>query len=72
MARKRIPRGPHRVGDSGWRHEHRHIRQQYQIGDDITIVVSREAGRQVVVIKAPPTMKIQRVDETDLQNAVSS
>lgn len=69
MARKQSGKPPHRIGDSGWRHEHRKATQKYRIGPDITVVVSREAGRQVVVIKAPPDVKIERVDEIDLQIA---
>lgn len=72
MANRRSGKPPHKVGERGWRHEHRKISQKYQIGPDITLVVSREAGRQVVVIKAPPSVKIERVDESDLQKVVQT
>ena len=67
MANRQRGRAPHKVGDTGWRHEHRKARQIYRIGPDIELIVSREAGRQVVVIKAPRDVKIERVEELDLQ-----
>lgn len=66
MAAKRRPAGPHKIGDKGLRHEHAD-RQTFQIGDKISIVVRRYAGRIVTTIDAPPELPIVIGEEIDLQ-----
>lgn len=70
MAMRQSGKPPHKFGDKGLRHEHPG-RQVFRIGDGITVVVRRYAGRIVTTIDAPAGVKIS-VGESDLQKIGNS